>query len=33
MNLVDTSGWLECFFGGANASYFSEPIEETALLN
>lgn len=28
MNLVDTSGWLEYFFGGPNASYFSAPIEE-----
>lgn len=29
MNLVDTSGWLEYFFDGPNASYFSEPIEDT----
>jgi predicted nucleic acid-binding protein len=28
MNLVDTSGWLEYFFDGPNASYFSEPIED-----
>lgn len=28
MNLVDTSGWLEYFFDGANASYFAEPIED-----
>jgi hypothetical protein len=27
MNLVDTSGWLEYFFDGPNASYFSAPIE------
>ena len=27
MNLVDTSGWIEYFFEGNNASYFSEPIE------
>ncbi|HLP47573.1 MAG TPA: type II toxin-antitoxin system VapC family toxin [Candidatus Kapabacteria bacterium] len=32
MNLVDTSGWLEYFFDGPNASYFSEPIEDTANL-
>ena len=29
MNLVDTSGWIEYFFGGGNASYFAEPIEDT----
>jgi predicted nucleic acid-binding protein len=29
MNLVDTSGWLEYFFAGPNASYFSRPIEHT----
>jgi predicted nucleic acid-binding protein len=29
MNLVDTSGWLEYFFDGPNASYFSAPIEDT----
>lgn len=27
MNLVDTSGWLEYFFGGSNAAYFTVPIE------
>ncbi len=27
MNLVDTSGWLEYFFGEANAAHFSVPIE------
>lgn len=32
MNLVDTSGWLEYFFDGPNASYFSEPIEDIAHL-
>jgi predicted nucleic acid-binding protein len=32
MNIVDTSGWLEYFFDGPNASYFSEPIEDTANL-
>jgi len=29
MNLVDTSGWIEYFFEGNNASYFSEAIEHT----
>jgi hypothetical protein len=23
MNLVDTSGWIEYFFGGRNAAYFT----------
>ncbi len=32
MNLLDTSGWIEYFFGGSNASFFSEPIENTAEL-
>lgn len=32
MNLVDTSGWIEYFFGETNASYFSEPIENTSNL-
>jgi toxin FitB len=27
MNLVDTSGWIEYFFDGPNASFFSGPIE------
>ena len=27
MNLVDTSGWVEYFFSGANATYFSKPIQ------
>ena len=27
MNLVDSSGWIEYFFGGPNAAYFSAPIE------
>jgi len=27
MNLVDTSGWIEYFFGGRNASFFAEPVE------
>ena len=29
MNLVDTSGWIEYFFEGSNASYFAEPIQDT----
>ena len=29
MNLVDTSAWIEYFFAGPNASYFSKPIEKT----
>lgn len=29
MNLVDTSGWIEYFFSGPNASFFSNPIEDT----
>lgn len=32
MNLVDTSGWIEYFFGEKNSSYFSEPIENTSVL-
>ncbi len=28
MNLVDTSGWVEFFFGGPNAAYFTRAIEE-----
>ena len=28
MNLVDSSGGLEYFFGGPNASHFATPIEE-----
>ena len=30
MNLVDTSGWIEYFFSGPNAGYFSKPIEKTS---
>jgi predicted nucleic acid-binding protein len=30
MNLVDTSGWLEYFFGQPNAQFFSQPIEDIA---
>ena len=29
MNIVDTSGWIEYFFSGSNASFFSKPIEDT----
>ena len=29
MNVVDSSGWLEYFAGGANAPFFSEAIENT----
>lgn len=29
MNLVDTSGWIEYFFGGPNAAYFTAPVERT----
>jgi toxin FitB len=29
MNLVDTSGWIEYFFAGPNAAFFSAPIEAT----
>jgi toxin FitB len=32
MNLVDTSGWIEFFFGGENASRFADPIEDTVHL-
>lgn len=29
MNLVDTSGWIEYFFAGPNADYFTKAIEQT----
>ena len=29
MNIVDTSGWIEYFFSGSHASFFSKPIEDT----
>jgi len=32
MNLVDTSGWIEFFFGGENAPEFVDPIEDTSQL-
>ena len=28
MNLVDTSAWIEYFFGGPNAAYFAAAIED-----
>jgi len=32
VNLVDTSAWIEYFFGGPNAEYFAAPIEATGTL-
>lgn len=32
MNLVDTSGWIEYFFGSASADHFASPIEDTEKL-
>ena len=32
MNVVDSSGWLEYFTDGENASYFAPAIEETETL-
>lgn len=32
MNLVDSSGWLEFFAGGRNASRFATPLAETSSL-
>ena len=32
MNVVDSSGWLEYFAGGPNASFFAKPIEATTEL-
>ena len=32
MNLVDTSGWIEYFFAGPNATHFAKPIEKTSKL-
>ncbi len=29
MNLVDSSGWLEYFSDGSNASYFVEPLSDS----
>ena len=32
MNVVDSSGWLEYFAGGTNASFFGPAIQETDTL-
>lgn len=32
MNVVDSSGWLECFADGPNAAAFAKPIEATRSL-
>jgi predicted nucleic acid-binding protein len=32
MNVVDTSGWIEFFFGGKNAGCFAPQIEDTERL-
>ena len=32
MNVVDSSGWLEYFADGPNASFFARPIEDTVRL-
>lgn len=32
MNVVDSSGWLEYFADGANASFFAGPIEDIETL-
>jgi len=32
VNVVDSSGWLEYFAGGPNASFFAKPIEATTEL-
>lgn len=32
MNVVDSSGWIEFFVEGANASFFSEPLAEVDTL-
>jgi predicted nucleic acid-binding protein len=32
MNLVDSSGWLEYFADGPNASFFSRPIQDLGQL-
>lgn len=29
MNIVDSSGWIEYFFAGSNAGFFSSAIEST----
>lgn len=30
MNIIDSSGWLEYFADGPNASFFSGPLQKTA---
>ena len=30
MNIIDSSGWLEYFAEGPNASFFSRPLQKTA---
>src|SRR3990172_914243 len=30
MNVIDSSGWLEYFIGGKNASFFTPPIQDVA---
>jgi toxin FitB len=32
MNIIDSSGWLEYFADGANASFFSRPLQKTSEL-
>jgi predicted nucleic acid-binding protein len=32
MNIIDSSGWLEYFADGPNASYFSGPLQKTTEL-
>lgn len=32
MNLVDSSGWLECLADGPNALFFSRPLKNTSEL-
>jgi len=32
MNIIDSSGWLEYFADGPNASFFSRPLQETTEL-
>jgi hypothetical protein len=29
MNIIDSSGWLEYFADGPNASFFSHPLQKT----
>ena len=32
MNVVDSSGWLECFSDGPNSKHFSNPLKNSASL-